>query len=156
VNAAADPARNATEPPGLTTVDRYYLAWKNCQTHHRDETPSSTREAEQLSACLAAQGLHGRNGSPINPATLRRYLLPFRLYALWALQRQHTDIPSPETIARQCAHHGITSQYNKPVTTRHITQHATDFERRWQALTSHHTNEKQPPHPGARSKTQDL
>ncbi|MCX5251961.1 DUF2637 domain-containing protein [Streptomyces sp. NBC_00201] len=119
---------------GLTTVDRYYLAWTELHSEHNDETLASTRMAEQLSAHLAMKGLHGRGGKPVSPATLRRYLLPFRIYHLWARQRQSSETPSLETIARECAARDITAQYNKPITTDHITELVTDFERRWQAL----------------------
>lgn len=43
--------------------------------------------AEQLSAYLATKGMHSRGGKPVSPATPRRYLLPFRIYHLWARQR---------------------------------------------------------------------
>ncbi|MBO4259951.1 hypothetical protein GRC12_39870 [Streptomyces griseorubiginosus] len=136
MKAAADPASDTTEPPGLTTVDRYYLAWTTYQTHHGTEPTG-----QQLSTYLAAHGLHGRNQQPISPANLRRYFLPWRIYDLWTKHRKETPAPSPSDIARECAAHGITAQYNKPITPQHITKLSTDFERRWQALTRHHTND---------------
>ncbi|GAA2485089.1 hypothetical protein GCM10010276_23680 [Streptomyces longisporus] len=81
--------------------------------------------------------MHGRDGQPLSPATLRRYLLPFRLYSIWTQHRQHAPNPPLETIAQQCATHGITAQYNKPITAAHLTQHTTDFERRWHTLNHH-------------------
>ncbi|MGW7277437.1 DUF2637 domain-containing protein [Streptomyces sp. NPDC054844] len=121
------------EPPTeLTTVDRYYLAWAHYQDEHGAEP-----KPEQLSAYLAAQGMHGRGGKPVSPANLRRYLLPFRLYNLWAQHRKHEAAPSPDAIARQCAAHGITAQHNQPLTPHHITHHTTDFERRWHTLNHH-------------------
>ena len=132
--ADQDAARE--QPAVLTTVDQYYLAWTELQSKHKDETLASTRMAEQLSAYLAAKGINGRNGKPASPATLRRYLLPFRVYSLWARQRQSNETPSPDTIAMECAALGVTAQYNKPITSDYITELAADFERRWQALTS--------------------
>ncbi|MGW1563989.1 DUF2637 domain-containing protein [Streptomyces sp. NPDC002144] len=83
-------ARDTTEPPGLTTVDRYYLAWTTYQTHHGTEPT-----AQQLSTYLAAHGLHGRNQQPISPANLRRHFLPWRIYNLWTKHRKETPAPSP-------------------------------------------------------------
>lgn len=133
--ADEDAARE--QPAVLTTVDQYYLAWTDLQSKHKDETLASTRMSEQLSARLAAKGLHGRGGKPVSPATLRRYLLPFRVYSLWARQRQSSERPSPETVAQECAARGMTAQYNKPITSNYITTLTTDFERRWQALALH-------------------
>ncbi|MFG2794168.1 DUF2637 domain-containing protein [Streptomyces sp. NPDC048419] len=133
----ADKDVASQQPAGLTTVDRYYLAWIDLQSDHSDEALASTRIAEQLSAYLATNGMHGRGGKPVSPATLRRYLLPFRLYHLWARQRHNSETPSPETIAKECAARGVTAQYNKPITAEYITTLTTDFERRWQALTHH-------------------
>ncbi|MFR0359616.1 hypothetical protein, partial [Streptomyces sediminimaris] len=125
-----------------TTVDRYYLAWSELQSEHGDETLTSTRMAEQLSAHLATKDIHGRGGHPLSPTTLRRYLLPFRIYHLWAQHRQHNTTPTPQTIAKECTAHGITAQYNKPITTDHITQLTPDFERRWHTLTHQHTHQE--------------
>ncbi|WP_238431834.1 DUF2637 domain-containing protein [Streptomyces cavernae] len=123
----------------LTTVDRYYLAWSEFQTQRGDELQSSTQEAEQLSAFLAEKkGMKGRGGKPVSPSTLRRYLLPFRVYNLWAEQRVRSDIPSLDAIAQECAAQGITAQHNKPVTTAYLAEQVEDFERRWQVLTHHH------------------
>jgi hypothetical protein len=123
----------------LTTVDRYYLAWSEFQTQRGDELRSSTQEAEQLSAFLAKEkGMNGRGGKPVSPSNLRRYLLPFRLYNLWAEQRVRSDTPSLDAIAQDCAAQGITAQHNKPITTAYLTEQVEDFERRWQALTHHH------------------
>ncbi|MER5757401.1 hypothetical protein, partial [Streptomyces sp. NPDC002088] len=143
VNAAIDdpPAEDdaTAEPAALTTVDRYYLAWTDYQTEHGDEP-----KAEQLSAYLASRkGMNGRGGKPVSPSTLRRYLLPFRVYTLWAEQRVRNEAPSPEAIAQECAAHGITAQHNKPLTTDYIAEQAVDFERRWQALTRHHAQSQQ-------------
>jgi hypothetical protein len=109
------------------------------QTQRGDELQSSTQEAEQLSAFLAhGKGMKGRGGEqPVSPSNLRRYLLPFRIYRLWAEQRAaRSGTPSLQAIAQDCAAQGITAQHNKPITTAY-------FERRWQALTHH--NEHTPP-----------
>ncbi|WP_425315295.1 DUF2637 domain-containing protein [Streptomyces viridochromogenes] len=131
-----EPAVAAAE---LTTVDRYYLAWSEFQTQRGDELQSSTQEAEQLSAYLAEEkGMTGRGGKPVSPSNLRRYLLPFRIYNLWAEQRLRSDTPSLDAIAQECAAQGITAQHNKPITAAYIAEQVEDFERRWQALTHHH------------------
>ncbi|MDT0484508.1 DUF2637 domain-containing protein [Streptomyces doebereineriae] len=124
----------------LTTVDRYYLAWSQLQTQRGDELQSSTQEAEQLSAFLAQEkGMKGRGGKqPVSPSNLRRYLLPFRIYRLWAEQRARSGPPSLEAIAQDCAAQGITAQHNKPITIAYLAAQVDGFERRWQALTHHH------------------
>ncbi|MFI9772078.1 DUF2637 domain-containing protein [Streptomyces sp. NPDC052415] len=121
-------------PADLTTVDRYYLAWIEYKTQNVSGSQSSTQEAEELSAYLASKGLRGRGGKPVSPATLRRYLLPFRVYTIWAEQRAHSDVVSLDAVAKECATQGITAQYNKPLNTDYLADQAVDFERRWQAL----------------------
>ncbi|MFI8093915.1 DUF2637 domain-containing protein [Streptomyces sp. NPDC086080] len=123
------------EPVTLTTVDRYYLSWTEYRTEQDERPRSSTREAEQLSSHLARKGMHGRGGRPVSPSTLRRYLLAFRVYNVWAEQRTHgTGMPSPDAVARECAARGITAQHKRPLTPAYIAEQADDFERRWQAL----------------------
>ncbi|MDN3029574.1 hypothetical protein [Streptomyces sp. S.PB5] len=101
-------------------------------------------EAEELSAFLAeVKGLRGRGGKPVSAGNLRRYLLPFRIYNLWADQRVRSETPSLEAIAQECAAQGITAQHNKPITTAYIADQVADFERRWQALTHHHAQSEQ-------------
>ncbi|MFE6365910.1 hypothetical protein ACFVP3_38855 [Streptomyces sp. NPDC057806] len=142
VNAAINkesPYRSAS----LTTVDRYYLAWMEYRTQNKRCPQSSTREAEELSAYLASKGLRGRGGKPVSPATLRRYLLPFRIYNIWAEQREHSDVVSLDAVAKECAAQGITAQYNKPLNADYLTDQSTDFERRWQALHHHHAGTPQ-------------
>ncbi|MER6386158.1 hypothetical protein ACWDBP_44620, partial [Streptomyces sp. NPDC001233] len=129
----------AGEPAALTTVDRYYLAWTEYQTEHGEEP-----KAERLSAYLAIKkGMTGRGGKPVSPSTLRRYLLPFRVYNVWAEQRVRNESPSLDAIAQECAAHGITAQHNKPLTTDYIVEQAIDFERRWQTLIRHHAQSQQ-------------
>ncbi|MDQ1051888.1 hypothetical protein QFZ76_010213 [Streptomyces sp. V4I2] len=136
---SADEPVVAGEPVVLTTVDRYYLAWMEYQA----ENGAEPEKAEQLSEFLASKGLYGRGGKPVSPSTLRRYVLPFRVYSLWAEHRVRSDNPSFDAIAQDCAAHGITAQYNKPITTDYIAENATDFERRWQALIRHHAEAQQ-------------
>ncbi|WP_455356703.1 DUF2637 domain-containing protein [Streptomyces sp. SYSU K217416] len=143
VNAAIDdsppgPEGSTGERVALTTVDRYHLAWMEYQREHGDEPT-----AEQLSAYLAAKGMHGRSGKPVSPANLRRYFLPFRVYNVWAEYRMRSEEPAANAVAHVCTARGITAQYNKPVTTEYITENADDFERRWQALTRHHADAQQ-------------
>ncbi|MGW4558005.1 hypothetical protein ACWEOV_30805 [Streptomyces sp. NPDC004365] len=71
---------------------------------------------------------------------MRRYFLPFRLYTIWAEHREGSSTPALDAIAHDCAAHGITAQYNKPLTIHDISEHIDDFERRWQATTQHHAN----------------
>ncbi|MFF9309268.1 hypothetical protein ACF09N_37915, partial [Streptomyces sp. NPDC014777] len=131
-SADADTARAGLAP--LTTVDRYYLAWAEYLSEHGAEP-----KADQLSAYLASRkGMTGRGGKPVNPSTLRRYLLLFRVYTVWAEHRVHNEAVSFGAIAQECAARGITAQHNKPLTADHIAEHASDFERRWQALAYHH------------------
>ncbi|KAF2774914.1 hypothetical protein STPH1_7101 [Streptomyces sp. OM5714] len=148
VNAAIDdelPEEGSTpdRPVGLTTVDRYYLAWMEYQTQNGGDPQSSTREAEELSAYLASKGMRGRGDKPVSPATLRRYLLPFRVYNIWAEQRVRSEAPSLDAVAQECAAQGITAQYNKPLKADYLAEQAADFERRWQALVRHHANAPQ-------------
>ncbi|MFI1539583.1 DUF2637 domain-containing protein [Streptomyces anandii] len=132
-------AEAAREPAVLTTVDRYYLAWTEYRTEYGEEP-----KAEKFSAYLASRkGMTGRGGRPVSPSTLRRYLLPFRVYSFWAKLRMHSDSPSLQAIAQECAAHGITAQHNKPLTTDYIAEQADDFERRWQALTRLHAHPRQ-------------
>ncbi|MFF9244610.1 hypothetical protein ACF1AL_38000, partial [Streptomyces sp. NPDC014801] len=131
-SADADTARAGLA--SLTTVDRYYLAWAEYLSEHGVEP-----KADQLSAYLASRkGMTGRGGKPVNPSTLRRYLLLFRVYTVWAEHRVHNEAVSFGVIAQECAARGITAQHNKPLTADYIAEHASDFERRWQALTYHH------------------
>nr|WP_260848427.1 DUF2637 domain-containing protein [Streptomyces sp. SLBN-118] len=143
VNADIDdplpgPEGSTGERVPLTTVDRYHLAWMEYQTEHGDEPT-----AEQLSAYLAAKGMHGRGGKPVSPANLRRYFLPSRVYNVWAEYRMRNEEHAADAVAHECAARGITAQYSKPVTTEYITQNSADFERRWQALTRHHADAQQ-------------
>ncbi|MFC9280160.1 DUF2637 domain-containing protein [Streptomyces collinus] len=117
----------------LTLVDRYYLAWTQFQSEHRRE-PSTA----ELSHYLSDHGIHGRPGSPVKPATLRRYPLSFRLYTVWAEHHAQTgDTPDADIVAKDCTARGITGQYNKPITTHDITAQTSDFERRRHALAGH-------------------
>ncbi|MEU5894542.1 hypothetical protein ABZ835_48460 [Streptomyces sp. NPDC047461] len=109
------------EVGGLTTVDRYYLAWAAHQAQRTEEPSSSTAEAAELSRYLADEkGLRGRGGKPVSAGNLRRYLLPFRIYHLWAEQRLHSATRSLEVIVQKCAAQGITAQHNRPITAAYI------------------------------------
>ncbi|MFF7602281.1 DUF2637 domain-containing protein [Streptomyces mirabilis] len=116
----------------LTTVDRYYLAWVEHQKQ-RGAEPTD----KQLSAYLDEKGVQGRSGKPISPSTLRRYLLPFRAYSVWAEHRIRNETPLADAVAQDCATRGITAQYNHPLTATDITKQTHDFERRWKALARH-------------------
>ncbi|MGW4657705.1 DUF2637 domain-containing protein [Streptomyces sp. NPDC004279] len=137
VKATIDDLSPHTSAEGgrLTLVDRYYLAWQEYLTQHGDKPTG-----QQLSAYLAGKGMRSRSGKPVSPSTLRRYLLPFRLYTIWAKHRIGSSTPALEAIAHDCAAHGITAQYNRPLTIHDISEHVEDFERRWQATTQHHAD----------------
>ncbi|MEH0424724.1 DUF2637 domain-containing protein [Streptomyces sp. B21-083] len=133
------PAQKAAAGQTLTTVDRYYLAWTEYLEHNGNEPTG-----EQLSAFLANKSINIPSGTPVSPSTLRRYYVAFRIYRTWANHRKHAHTPTPEAVARDCTEHGITAQYNKPITPHHITRHATDFERRWHTLAHDHTPPSMP------------
>ncbi|GAA3493846.1 hypothetical protein GCM10019016_009450 [Streptomyces prasinosporus] len=124
---------STAEKPVLTTADGYYLGWMEYQAEHGVEPT-----AEELSVHLAQHGIYGRGGKPVSPANLRRYFLPSRVYNVWAEHRTAGENPAAGSVAQHCAAQGITGQYNKPITTAYITEHADEFERRWQALVHHH------------------
>ncbi|MFG2691593.1 hypothetical protein ACGFWG_36460, partial [Streptomyces sp. NPDC048405] len=126
---------STAEKAALTTADRYYLGWMGYEAEHGVEPT-----AEELSAHLAQHGTFGRGGKPVSPANLRRYVLPFRVYNVWAERRTADENPDADDVAQRCAAQGITGQYNKPLTTSYITEHAAEFERRWQALIHHHAS----------------
>nr|WP_079082821.1 DUF2637 domain-containing protein [Streptomyces antibioticus] len=137
-NGQGNDAAHLTPPSQPTLTDLYYLEWMNYQTQHGTEpTP------EQLSTHLATRGLLGRGDKPISPANLRRHLVNWRIYNLWAAQRTHHDTPSTDEVARQCAAQHITGQYNRPITPTYITQHTPEYQRRWHTLT-HHNHHEQP------------
>ncbi|MFE7854177.1 DUF2637 domain-containing protein [Streptomyces sp. NPDC057403] len=117
----------------LTVTDRYYLAWNDYRIRHGTE-PSD----RELSAHLADRGLLGRGQRPVSPSNLRRHFLRWRIYHLWAQHRTHAQAPSPARIARECARHGMTRQYNQPITAQYIEELGPGFERRWQTLNSVH------------------
>ncbi|MER7775804.1 hypothetical protein ABTZ21_12425 [Streptomyces sp. NPDC096191] len=127
------PEAATADDPVLTTADRYYLGWKGYQAEHGVEPT-----AEELSAHLAQHGTYGRGGKPVSPANLRRYFLPSRIYNVWAEHRTASENPDADAVAQHCTSQGITGQYNKPITTSYITEHADEFERRWQVLIHHH------------------
>ncbi|MFE1989546.1 hypothetical protein ACFW9Q_52005, partial [Streptomyces mirabilis] len=142
VNAAIDgmaDEQTASQPPaegsGLTTVDRYYVAWAEYQQQHGAE-PNGV----DLSKYLGESGVVGRNGRAAAASTLRRYLLPFRIYSVWAEHRVRSEQPSLKAVAEACAARGITLQYNEPITAATIAEHTADFERRWHAVIRHRTD----------------
>ncbi|MFJ9729421.1 DUF2637 domain-containing protein [Streptomyces sp. NPDC101209] len=129
----SSPARR-TNSPGqakLTVTDRYYLAWQDYRIRYGVE-PSD----RELSTHLAAQGLLGRGQQPVSPANLRRHFLRWRIYYLWAQHRADTQAPAAADIARECGRHGITRQYNQPVTAEYVEGLTADFEQRWHTLNS--------------------
>ncbi|MFE3186989.1 hypothetical protein ACFXKR_40015 [Streptomyces violascens] len=55
------------------------------------------------------------SGSPVAPATLRRYLLEFRIYNVWAEQRETQADSAVPVVLEELARRGITGQYNRPL-----------------------------------------
>ncbi|MFF4139182.1 hypothetical protein ACFY1B_49170 [Streptomyces mirabilis] len=129
------PAGAVEERVALTTVDRYYLAWVEYQ-QQRDAEPNG----DDLSKYLGEKGVVGRNGRAAAASTLRRYLLPFRIYSVWAEHRVRSEQPSLTAVAEACAARGVTLQYNEPITAATIAEHTADFERRWHAVIRHRTD----------------
>lgn len=136
VDAPVDePPQASNGGSGLTTPDRYYLAWMEYQ-----EQKGSEPSDKELSAYCADKGLLGRGNKPVSPANLRRHFLRWRVYKVWAEQRARTEAPAHSDLAQACADRGITGQHNKPITPDFIAEEAVDFERRWQVLISHHVD----------------
>ncbi|MFD7488552.1 hypothetical protein [Streptomyces mirabilis] len=129
------PAGAVEERVALTTVDRYYLAWVEYQ-QQRGAEPNG----DDLSKYLGEKGVVGRNGRAAAASTLRRYLLPFRIYSVWAEHRVRSEQPSLKAVAEACAARGVTLQYNEPITAATIAEHTADFERRWRAVIRHRTD----------------
>ncbi|MCT9093535.1 hypothetical protein N4G70_32400 [Streptomyces sp. ASQP_92] len=113
----------------LTVVDRYFLAWEGYIAEHGQEPT-----APQLSQHLAARGILNRNGSPVAPATLRRYLLEFRIYNVWAEQRETGDEPAVPAVLEELARRGVTGQYNRPLETATVQELLANFRRRYQVF----------------------
>ncbi|MFF4829415.1 hypothetical protein ACFY20_42240 [Streptomyces sp. NPDC001312] len=108
-----------------------------------DRPWSAGHALRQALEAAQSENLELRRRKPVSPSTLRRYLLPFRVYNVWAEQRVRNETPSLDAIAEGCAALGITAQHNKPLTTDYIAQQVVDFERRWQALIRHHAQSQQ-------------
>ncbi|WP_331721498.1 DUF2637 domain-containing protein [Streptomyces sp. NBC_00212] len=113
----------------LTVVDRYFLAWEGYLAQH-DQEPT----APQLSQHLAALGVLTRNGSPVAPATLRRYLLEFRIYNVWAEQREIQAEPAVPAVLEELARRGVTGQYNRPLEAATVEEFLANFRRRYQVF----------------------
>ncbi|MFJ8804007.1 hypothetical protein ACIREL_40960, partial [Streptomyces sp. NPDC102487] len=123
------PAVAPKEKVGLTTVDRYYLAWADYLTQYGQEPRD-----RQLSVFLAEQhGVLGRGGQGVSPSTLRRYLPGFRIYAAWSALREYSTAPTAGEVARECATRQI-SVRKTAVTAEMIEPDLVDFERRWHAI----------------------
>ncbi|MFF1517017.1 hypothetical protein [Streptomyces sp. NPDC058305] len=131
----SEPAVAPGQKVGLTTVDRYYLAWADYLTQYGEEPRD-----RQLSVFLAEHhGVLGRGGQGVSPSTLRRYLPGFRIYAAWSALREYIAAPTAGDVARECATRQI-SVRKAPVTAEMIEPDLVDFERRWHALAG---NERQ-------------
>ncbi|MGW2863356.1 DUF2637 domain-containing protein [Streptomyces sp. NPDC001205] len=122
----------------LTVVDRYFLAWEGYLAQHGQEPT-----APQLSQHLASLGILNRNGSPVAPATLRRYLLEFRIYNVWAQQRENQAEPAVPALLEELARRGITGQYNRPVEAATVQELLPNFHRRYQVFSLDMSNSTQ-------------
>ncbi|WP_254878906.1 DUF2637 domain-containing protein [Streptomyces sp. NA04227] len=127
---APDAAERTDDPYAqLTAADRYCLAWL-----HLREGEGREPGAEELAGHLAAQGVTGRSGRPISPATLRRYYVEFRIYGAWSALRAEGGAPDPRVLVEVLAQHGITGQHNSLIDEQDLAAYLPDFERRWQAV----------------------
>ncbi|MFP3985977.1 hypothetical protein U9R90_00360 [Streptomyces sp. E11-3] len=130
-----EPLGSAGALAGLRVSDRYYLAWASYVASRGSEP-----NGEELSQYLAGQGIVGRNGHPVDPSTLRRYLLSIRLYAVWdCLREKAGGEPSVSAVVDEAARRGITGrrgrQYNAPITAEILeAKYLDDFRRRHAAL----------------------
>ncbi|MGW1870351.1 DUF2637 domain-containing protein, partial [Streptomyces mauvecolor] len=113
----------------LTVVDRYFLAWEGYIAEHGQEPT-----APQLSQHLASRGILNRNGSPVAPATLRRYLLEFRIYNVWAEQHEAQADPAVPAVLEELARRGVTGQYNRPLEAATVEDFLGNFRRRYQVF----------------------
>ncbi|GGT84906.1 hypothetical protein [Streptomyces violascens] len=113
----------------MTVVDRYFLA---CEAYVEEYGQEST--APQLSDHLAARGILNRNGSPVAPATLRRYLLEFRIYTVWAKQHETQADPAVSAVLGELARRGVTGQYNRPLEAATVEEFLANFRRRYQVF----------------------
>lgn len=116
MNAAIDGMADEQIPPqppaegsGLTTVDRYYLEWVEYQ-QQRGAKPNG----DDLSKYLGEKGVVGRNGRAAAASTLRRYLLPFRIYSVWTEHRVRSEQPSLRAVAEACASRESPSSTTSP------------------------------------------
>ncbi|MEV6400963.1 hypothetical protein AB0M39_40350, partial [Streptomyces sp. NPDC051907] len=115
----------------LTVVDRYFQAWDVYRQRHGRE-PKDT----ELSQFLAEHRILSRTGGAVKPSTLRRYFLEFRIYKLWALQREDHATPQLDDVVEGLAELGVTAQYGQPITAEFAGKFLPDFERRWNALSA--------------------
>ncbi|MEV6048656.1 hypothetical protein AB0L98_34845, partial [Streptomyces xanthochromogenes] len=123
---------NSSQPVGdqtLTVVDRYFLAWEGYIAEYGQEPT-----APQLSKHLASRGILNRSGSPVAPATLRRYLLEFRIYNVWAELCDAGAEPNIPAVMEELARRGISGQYNRPLEAATVEEFLANFRRRYQVF----------------------
>ncbi|MFC7310851.1 hypothetical protein ACFQVC_42405, partial [Streptomyces monticola] len=132
---STQPGGGADESTELTTIDRYYQGWWDYQQQHFEQP-----NGNQLSRYLADRDVLGRNGTPISPSTLRRYLLEFRIFAVWDAHLNTTgDEPTPPQLVQLLAQHNVTGQYGSAITTEAVNDRLlADFRRRREALRTSH------------------
>ncbi|MFI1400949.1 hypothetical protein ACH4YL_39450, partial [Streptomyces sp. NPDC020681] len=119
------------QPSELTTVDRYYLAWDNYRQRQGREP-----DGDELSQFLAMHRITGRGGKPAKASNLRRHLLEFRVYALWAAHRAEAADPRADILVKELAEQGIRAQYGHPINVDFVEKWLPDFERRWAILSA--------------------
>ncbi len=129
------PAQWKSALPSPWSIATTWAGWVEYQ-QQRDAEPNG----DDLSKYLGEKGVVGRNGRAAAASTLRRYLLPFRIYSVWAEHRVRSEQPSLTAVAEACAARVVTLQYNEPITAATIAEHTADFERRWHAVIRHRTD----------------
>jgi hypothetical protein len=126
----------------LTNPDRYYRAYQN-YVHTHGMEPKGGAAWEEISQQLATSGVLGDKGQPVSPSTLRRYALEQRIYRRWADAYERLgEPPTHEALLHRLADDGIKAG-NRQLTLDDLqrAEHlASRFERRYQALRSHHSS----------------
>ncbi|MEU4351836.1 hypothetical protein [Streptomyces sp. NPDC023838] len=79
---------------------------------------------------MASKGILSKNAAPIPAGSLRRYLLEFRIYAVWAKERASGSEPETSLVVEELARRGVTGQYRRPLAQDDVEKFFPDFRRR--------------------------
>ncbi|MET7520448.1 hypothetical protein ABZS88_45405 [Streptomyces sp. NPDC005480] len=127
----------------LNVPDHYFLAYQEYVRTHGQE-PRGAAAFSELSARLASQGIHGVEGRPVSPSTLRRYALEQRIYRRWTDERELLGKPPEvDALLERLAGEGVTAANKRPVDAADIHRAeglVLGFERRYQALRAQRAN----------------